>query len=51
VKSAPAPVQVFPPLRIEPRNLTLLIGAAFQVYTRVSINLLPFKVGELDNDM
>jgi hypothetical protein len=26
-------VQVFPPLRIEPRNITLLIGAAFQVLT------------------
>jgi hypothetical protein len=33
VKSVPAPVQVFPPLRIEPRNITLLIGAAFQVLT------------------
>ncbi len=43
VKSAPAPVQVFPPLRIEPRNITLLIGAAFQVlHETFFINLFSF---------
>merc|ERR1719354_578795 len=33
VSSEPAPVQVFPPLRIEPRNITLIIGASVQVLT------------------
>ncbi len=31
VSSAQAPVQVFPPLELEPRNLTLIVGAKFQV--------------------
>ena len=25
------PIQVFPPLTLEPRNITLIIGAKFQV--------------------
>ena len=25
------PIQVFPPLQLEPRNITLIIGAKFQV--------------------
>ena len=25
------PIQVFPPLQLEPRNITLVIGAKFQV--------------------
>lgn len=31
VSSNPASIQVFPPLELEPRNITLLIGAKFQV--------------------
>jgi hypothetical protein len=29
--STAMPVQVFPPLTLEPRNITLIIGAKFQV--------------------
>ena len=29
--SLPMPIQVFPPLQLEPRNITLIIGAKFQV--------------------
>ena len=29
--SQPMPIQVFPPLQLEPRNITLIIGAKFQV--------------------
>ena len=29
--SSPMPIQVFPPLVLEPRNITLIIGAKFQV--------------------
>ena len=29
--SLPMPIQVFPPLQLEPRNITLVIGAKFQV--------------------
>ncbi|XP_076471495.1 nuclear pore membrane glycoprotein 210-like [Babylonia areolata] len=31
VFSVPKPVEVFPPLRLEPKNITLIIGARFQV--------------------
>lgn len=31
VASTPMPIQVFPPLELEPRNITLIIGAKFQV--------------------
>ena len=31
--SNPAPIQVFPPLELDPRNITLIIGAKFQVRT------------------
>ena len=31
--SNPAPIQVFPPLLLDPRNITLIIGAKFQVRT------------------
>lgn len=30
VESAPADIQVFPPLRLSPRNGTLIVGAQFQ---------------------
>lgn len=30
VESAPADIQVFPPLRLSPRNGTLVVGAVFQ---------------------
>lgn len=33
INSKPKLVQVFPPLQIEPKNVTLLIGAKFQVQT------------------
>ncbi|XP_070200007.1 nuclear pore membrane glycoprotein 210-like [Littorina saxatilis] len=29
--SLPKPIEVFPPLRLEPKNITLIIGAKFQV--------------------
>ena len=31
VASYPRDIQVFPPLRLEPRNITLIVGAIFQV--------------------
>ena len=31
VSSTPQEIQVFPPLRLEPRNITLIIGATLQV--------------------
>ena len=31
ISSAPRDIQVFPPLRLEPRNITLIIGATIQV--------------------
>ncbi len=31
--SDPAPIHVFPPLELEPRNITLIVGAKFQVKT------------------
>ncbi|XP_023215501.1 nuclear pore membrane glycoprotein 210-like [Centruroides sculpturatus] len=31
ISSESFPIQVFPPLRIEPKNLTLIVGATFQV--------------------
>ena len=31
ISSAPRDIQVFPPLRLEPRNITLMIGATIQV--------------------
>ncbi len=31
--SAPASIHVFPPLELEPRNITLIVGAKFQVKT------------------
>ena len=31
VSSQPKDIQVFPPLRLEPRNTTLIVGAIFQV--------------------
>ncbi|KAL8601946.1 hypothetical protein ACOMHN_008438 [Nucella lapillus] len=31
IYSAPKPIEVFPPLRLEPKNITLIIGAKFQV--------------------
>lgn len=52
VESAPADVQVFPPLRLSPRNGTLIVGALFQYtskggpqpdsnleYTATSVNI------------
>ncbi|KAK7447124.1 hypothetical protein BaRGS_00040214 [Batillaria attramentaria] len=31
IYSQPKPIEVFPPLRLEPKNITLIIGAKFQV--------------------
>ncbi|XP_067001569.2 nuclear pore membrane glycoprotein 210 [Anabrus simplex] len=31
VRSQPVPIQVFPPLRLLPRNVTLVVGSVFQV--------------------
>jgi len=31
VTSHPKDIQVFPPLRLEPRNITVIVGAIFQV--------------------
>uniref|UniRef100_A0A182PCE7 BIG2 domain-containing protein n=1 Tax=Anopheles epiroticus TaxID=199890 RepID=A0A182PCE7_9DIPT len=34
VTSAPAPVQVFPPLMLLPRNATILVGSTLQIYSK-----------------
>lgn len=34
VLSQPAPIQVFPPLKLFPRNITLIVGSVFQVGSR-----------------
>lgn len=52
VESAPADIQVFPPLRLSPRNGTLVVGSLFQYtskggpqpdsnieYTATSVNI------------
>ncbi|XP_071099780.1 nuclear pore membrane glycoprotein 210-like isoform X2 [Haliotis cracherodii] len=31
IYSTPKPVEVFPPLRLEPKNITIIVGAKFQV--------------------
>ena len=31
ISSAVKPIQVFPPLSLQPRNITLIIGAVYQV--------------------
>lgn len=31
IHSTPKPLEVFPPLRLEPKNITLIIGAVLQV--------------------
>ena len=33
INSKPSPIQVFPPLEIDPKNVTLIIGARFQFRT------------------
>ena len=57
VPSAPVLIQVFPPLRIEPRNITLIIEAAFQVVTSggpsdalIQYFLTDEAVGTVSND-
>jgi len=57
VSSAPSPVQVFPPLKIDPRNITLIIGAAFQVLTTggptdatIQYFLSNTEIGEVSSD-
>ncbi|XP_059614820.1 nuclear pore membrane glycoprotein 210 [Phlebotomus argentipes] len=32
ISSNPANIQVFPPLRLQPRNVTILVGASVQIY-------------------
>lgn len=34
VESAPADIQVFPPLRLSPKNGTIVVGAVFQYTTK-----------------
>uniref|UniRef100_A0A336L337 CSON002297 protein n=1 Tax=Culicoides sonorensis TaxID=179676 RepID=A0A336L337_CULSO len=34
VSSAPAPIQVFPPLTLYPRNITMYVGTSVQIYSK-----------------